>query len=67
MYDHTIEKLPFQHKKFHYFKIGLSRYSNSSQNLKSLEEILVQNGHLKKKNMILKIDIEYNEWESFRL
>ena len=64
MYDHTIENLPIQNRKFHYFKIGLSGKSNKNKNLKSLEEILEQNEHLYEKNMILKIDIEYNEWES---
>ena len=64
MYDHTITKLPFQNPKFHYFHIGLSRKSNKEQNLKSLEEIIEDNGHLNETNMILKMDIEYNEWES---
>jgi len=64
MYDHTITKLPFQNPKFHYFHIGLARKSNKEQNLKSLEEIIEDNGHLNEKNMILKMDIEYNEWES---
>ena len=64
MYDHTVTKLPIQNTRFHYFHTGLSGKSNPEQNLKSLEEIIEENGHLKEKNMILKIDIEYNEWES---
>ena len=64
MYDHTITKLPFQNPNFHYFHIGLSRKSNNEQNLKSLEQLIEDNGHINEKNMILKIDIEYNEWES---
>ena len=64
MYDHIITKLPFHNPKFHYFHIGLSRKSNKEQNLKSLKEIIKDNGHLNETNMILKMDIEYNEWES---
>ena len=64
MYDHTITKLPFQNQKFHYFHTGLSRKTNIEKNLKSLEQLIEDNGHLNEKNMILKIDIEYNEWES---
>lgn len=64
MYDHTITKLPFQNQKFHYFHTGLSRKTNIEKKLKSLEQLIEDNGHLNEKNMILKIDIEYNEWES---
>ena len=47
-----------------YFHTGLSRKTNIEKNLKSLEQLIEDNGHLNEKNMILKIDIEYNEWES---
>ena len=33
--------------------------------LKSLDKLLKENGHLNEKDMILKIDIKINEWESF--
>lgn len=62
MYDHTINKLPYENPKFHWKKIGITSKSNKSNNMKSLLELMKENGHLSEKNMILKIDIESNEW-----
>ena len=64
MYDHTIDKLPYENDKFHWKKIGLGIGSTNDNNLKTLQEMLKDNGHLQEKNMILKIDIEYNEWNA---
>jgi hypothetical protein len=64
MYDHTIDKLPYENDKFHWKKIGLGANSTKENNLQTLEEMMKENGHLQEKNMILKIDIEYNEWNS---
>ena len=64
MYDHTINFLPYNRPKFHWKKIGLSGNYERNRRLKTLEEILKDNGHLNEKNMILKIDIEYNEWNA---
>ena len=63
MYDHTIDKLPFNHSKFHWKKIGLTSELNKIEGMKTLNELLKENGHLNEKNMLLKIDIESNEWE----
>ena len=65
MYDHTIHSLPFNNSKFHWKKIGLTGV-NSKKNkyLKSLEELIIENNHTSEENMILKIDIEFAEWES---
>ena len=64
MYDHTISKLPFENKKFHWKKIGLS--SIKKKNMKTLQELLEENGHLNEQNMILKMDIESYEWGVFK-
>ena len=66
MYDHTINKLPFENSKFHWKKIGLCGTKNSEQNIKTLYEFIKENGHLKEVNMILKIDIGSYEWEVFQ-
>ena len=66
MYDHTINKLPFENSKFHWKKIGLCGKKNSEQNMKTLYEFIKENGHSKEVNMLLKIDIESYEWEVFQ-
>ena len=64
MYDHTINSLPFENPKFHWKKIGLCGKKTNSTELKTLEEMINENGHNNEYNMILKMDIEHWEWES---
>ena len=45
-------------------KNWFSRRSQKSFNLKTLNELLIENGHTQERNMILKIDIENNEWDT---
>ena len=61
MYDHTIDGLPEQDTRFHFFKTGLA--GEDSGNLKTLGTIIRENDHENNKNMILKMDIEGWEWE----
>ena len=65
MYDHTIKNLPYQNPKFHWKKIGLTGHKKKNDNMETLKELLIENGHIKEKNMILKIDIERSEWSVF--
>lgn len=62
MYDHTINSLPYNNSKFHWSKIGICGKNNRNPNLKTLEELMKENKHISEKNMILKIDIESEEW-----
>ena len=64
MYDHTISSLYNNNSRFHWKQIGISGISNKSNYTKTLKEMLKENAHLNKKNMILKIDVEYAEWEA---
>ena len=64
MYDHTINALPFQNNKFHWKKIGLCGKRRKGKNMRTLEELLQENGHIQENNMILKMDIEKWEWDS---
>lgn len=66
MYDHTIDKLPFENPKFHWKKIGLTGRNMNKNNMKTLPELIKDNGHSNEKNMILKMDIESYEWEVFQ-
>ena len=64
MYDHTINGLPYENPKFHWKKIGICGNSDKADNLKTLEELITENGHTSEKNMILKIDVEKAEWNA---
>ena len=66
MYDHTIIKLPYENPRFHWKKIGLTGKKDSNKNLKTLEELIIENNHLYETNMILKLDIESHEWDVFQ-
>lgn len=66
MYDHTIEKLPYENKRFHWKKIGLIGNNFKKKNMKTLEELIKENKHSNEKNMILKFDIEKSEWNIFK-
>ena len=66
MYDHTINNLTFENPRFHWEKIGICGISSNNTNYKTLSQLIEQNGHSNEKNMILKFDIESNEWEVFK-
>lgn len=61
MYDHTIEKLPYERKEFHFYKYGIS--SRNVGDLNTLKYFLQTNGHMSEDKMILKMDIEGAEWD----
>lgn len=66
MYDHTIKGIPQIKEtdiisKFHFFRNGLA--ASDSGRLKSFNTLLIENGHMQKNNMILKMDIEGCEWD----
>jgi hypothetical protein len=63
-YDHTVEGTPVTHPNFHFRKIGIAANLDDPE-LITLEKMLDQNGHKKKENMLLKIDVEGAEWEVF--
>lgn len=63
MYDHTIESLPEDNNKFHFYKIGISgNEQESGTNLMSLEQLIKINNHSDLKGMILKMDVEGAEY-----
>lgn len=64
MYDHTIKSLPFPNEKFHWKKIGIAGKKTNNIKMKTLENLIIENGHTAEKNMILKMDVEFYEWES---
>ncbi len=46
MYDHTINSLPYQNPKFHWKKIGICGIEKKHPNMKNLEELIKENGHI---------------------
>lgn len=63
MYDHTIEKLPEENQKFHFFRLGIGyNCCGNIKNLKTLEELMKINKHEKMNGMILKMDVEGAEY-----
>jgi len=65
MYDHTIDKLPSAHRRFRYFKLGITG-DEKDKNLNTLNDILAKNGHTQRNNLIMKMDIEGCEWDVFQ-
>lgn len=66
MYDHTIDRLPYENMKFHWKKIGIGGNYERAYNIQTLQDMMKENGHLNEKNMILKMDIEGAEWNSLK-
>jgi len=64
MYDHTIDKLPKQNSRFHFFKKGVTG-DPEEVGLSTLTNLLIRNDHQDSKNLILKMDIEGYEWSVF--
>ena len=64
MYDHTIEKLPKQNPRFHFFKEGVTG-DPEEKGLETLSNLIRRNGHERSKNLLLKMDIEGYEWSVF--
>lgn len=62
-YDHTIENLPTIHPNFRFNKLGLCPSGQARSQMLSIDQMINRNGHAGKRNMILKIDIEGDEWE----
>lgn len=62
MYDHTVEKLPEENSRFHFFRQGIADGVTQDERLKTLEYFIEQNHHEEKRNMILKMDVEGAEW-----
>ena len=63
-YDHTIDRLPQEHDSFHWQKLGLTG-GEETDDKKGLETLLANNGHTDTTGMLLKMDIEGDEWGVF--
>ncbi|HGL4262242.1 FkbM family methyltransferase [Burkholderia dolosa] len=64
-YDHTIAALPYEHPNFHWSKKGIAARQSTDGTLDRLDDLIAQNGHSGRRDLILKMDIEGFEWEVF--
>lgn len=62
MYDPTIDALPEENPRFHFFREGIAGFELKEKNLNTLEHFMRRNGHENTDNMILKMDVEGAEW-----
>jgi hypothetical protein len=60
-YDHTIDRLPLEHPRFHWSKTGLG--PRATADLETLPRLLDRNGHRGRDDLLLKCDIEGCEWD----
>lgn len=60
-YDHTIDRLPVEHPRFHWSKTGLG--PRTTAELETLPRLLDRNGHHGRDDLLLKCDIEGCEWD----
>jgi hypothetical protein len=61
-YDHTIDAPPTQHENFRFFKLGIAPSDERDPLLRRLDTLIKLNGHESARDMLLKMDIEGNEW-----
>lgn len=62
-YDHTIDRLPERHARFHWFRTGLA--AAPAADMETLPRLVAANGHDDGSDLLLKCDIEGSEWEVF--
>jgi Methyltransferase FkbM domain len=63
-YDHTVENAPATHPNFRHFRVGITHDEALAPDMKRLDMLLLENGHVDRDDMILKVDIEGHEWDA---
>lgn len=67
MYDHTIDFPMNLNENMHFSKTGLcGSDKKNNENLKTIEELIYKNNHEHEDRMILKVDIEGDEYDFLR-
>jgi hypothetical protein len=65
-YDHTINNLPVEHPLFKFHQLGIGKHTDKERKIDTLQKIMERNGHNTSDcDLLLKIDIEGSEWETF--
>lgn len=63
-FDHTIPHFPLEHENFVSFKLGIAARRDAGENMRTLEDLISQNGHQGRTDLVLKMDIEGAEWRT---
>ena len=61
-YDPTISNLPQEHKLFNWEPVWIGGQEDKENNVQSLENLIIKNGHSGSRNLLMKCDIEGSEW-----
>jgi Methyltransferase FkbM domain len=61
-YDHTVPGPPVAHERFRFRRVGLADHAREEPALRRLQDIVAENGHSGRADMLLKVDIEGAEW-----
>ena len=64
-YDHTVDAPPEANPHFRFFKTGIAGVTDPKGSFKSLGDMIRDNKHENRTDMILKMDVEGAEWEAF--
>jgi hypothetical protein len=64
-YDHTIERLPIEHSRFKWERLGVAGATSLEQGVISMEDLIRKNNHIDHDDLILKLDVEGCEWGVF--
>ena len=64
LYDHTVQRPPAEHPRLHHFRVGITHDRLLAPDFKRIDDLIVDNGHEDRDDMVLKVDIEGHEWDS---
>jgi hypothetical protein len=61
-YDHTIDDLPIHHELFVWQKVGIGSVADIDGSQQTIPNLIAKNGHQNASELIMKCDIEGDEW-----
>ena len=62
-YDHTIERTPILNPAIIFHKIGISGINKKDNEMKTIDEVITDNGHHDSDSLIMNMDVEGCEWD----
>ena len=65
LFDHTVDQPPLSHPNFHFFKCAVGGSNDVSHSIDTLEHQIETLGHAGRSDLLLKVDVEGDEFEIF--